>query len=454
MRRVALLLGIAVVAAGAREADPIDAAIADIAEGRNAAQATMTLAEIEDRERVVGKLVAAAEDDSHDVRGKSNLLATLAQLDGPDAPRRALDSESRTTRRAACMLLWNDPERKARCGEIALDWLGDEAAPDRATAAAICGRLDLDEAQPVLLAIVAREATTGAERKLLALALAAIRDPKPKDLVERLLALAADKAAHEETRGIALENLQAMKDGPRDRVLGVSTAILADPAEDRILRIKAALGLRQFPEDRAWQALEAVLLSEKEEDRILQRNCLYSLGEMDPPDEALSRRYLDRLRKLLLDRRVYGNPYFAIRVDVATALAALYARDPITLDIMGDYLVDEDPKDKEHLVRQEAWLTLWTLTGLKPRDLPEPELFVTPPQPFPDPLEAREYFFRRAHYRPGITMKQSAMVARIAGDLDRMRKTRETYKGLREAILEQWRKAPPEPPATAPEKRK
>ncbi|MCK6458967.1 MAG: hypothetical protein L6Q95_03640, partial [Planctomycetes bacterium] len=447
MRRVALLLGFAAAAAPAQDADPIDAAIADIAEGRNAAQATMTLAGIEDGERVVRKLVAAAEDESRDVRGKANLLAALAQLDGPDAPRRALHSGSPTTRRAACMLLWNDPERKARCGEIALDWLRDEAAPDRATAAAICGRLDLDEAQPVLLAIVAREATTGAERRLLALALSAIRDPKPRELVERLLALAADKAAHGEIRGIALETLQSMKVAPRE-LLGLSTAILGDPAADRILRMKAALGLREFPEDRAWQALEAVLLSEKEEDRILQRNCLYSLGQMAPPDDTLSRKYLDRLRSLLLDRRVYGNPYFAVKVDVATALSALDARDPVTLDIMGDYLVDEDPKDKEHLVRQEAWLTLWTLTGTRLPDVPEPELFATPPRPLPDPLEAREHLFRRAHYRPGITSRQTAVVAGIAADLDRMRKTRETYLGLREAILEQWRKAPPEPPGT------
>ncbi len=451
MRRAALLPAIAAVVATAQETDPIDAAITDVAAGRKVAQATMTLAGIEDRARVVERLVAAAEDDSHDVRGKSNLLAALAQFDGPDAPRRALDSKSATTRRAACMLLWNDPERKARCGEIALDWLGDEAAGDRATAAAICGRLDLDEAQPVLLAIVGREATAAADRKLLALALAAIRDPKPKELVERLLALAADKGAHEEIRGIALETLQAMKDAPRE-LLGLSTAILRDPAEDRILRMKAALGLREFPEDGAWAALEAVLLSEKEEDRILQRNCLYSLGQMEPSDEELARKYLARLRQLLLDRRVCGNPYFAVKVDVATALAVLDVREPATLDIMGDYLVDEDPKDKEHLVRQEAWLTLWTLTGTKLPDLPEPELFTTPPDPFPDPLETRKHLFRRAHFRPGITREQSAMVAAIAADLGRMRKTRETYAELREKILEEWRKQPPpDPPKIGPE---
>jgi hypothetical protein len=36
-------------------------------------------------------------------------------------------------------------------------------------------------------------------------------------------------------------------------------------------------------------------------------------------------------------------------------------------------------------------------------------------------------------------MKQSAMVAKIAGDLPRMQKARQQYQSLRAKILEQWR---------------
>ncbi|MCK6458968.1 MAG: hypothetical protein L6Q95_03645 [Planctomycetes bacterium] len=417
----------------------VNAAVREIARNGSVAKARTTLELLDNRAFVLEKLSEAVEDDSHDVRGKSNLLSTLTMFNQPRALRRALDSKSVTTQRAACSLLWGDPELKTRCGEIALAWLKDPGADDRASAASICGHLDLGEAQPVLLEIVARDPTTASEQVLFMRALAGIKDPKPPALVERLFGIASSEGMDKDIRGIALESLQRIKEGPRDRVLELSIGILADANASPILRSKAALGLREFPEDRAWQALEAVLLSEGGRDEILQRNCLYALGQMNPADPALARRYVDRLRQLLVDRRVYGNPYYAIRVDVATALAALYARDPITLDIMGDYLVDEDPKDKEHLVRQEAWLTLWTLTGTRLPDLPEPELFMTPPQPFPDPLQAREYFFRRAHYRPGITMKQSAMVAKIAGDLPRMQKTRQQYQSLRAQILEQWR---------------
>jgi hypothetical protein len=464
MRRVALLLTIPALALAEEEVATIDRAIADIAAGRRVAEARTTLETCGNRALVLSRLSAAVEDDSYGVTGKANLLTTLSMLEQPRALREALDSKSVTTQRAACHLLWGDAGLKTRCGEIALAWLEDEQADDRAMAVAICGRLDGEGARPLLLGIVAKDPKTESERKLFQQALAAIKDPKPKELVERLFVLAADAKMDPDIRGIALESLQRMKEGPRDRVLQLSVGILADAGADRILRCKAALGLRRFPEDRACQALEAVLLSEKEEDRILQRNCLYSLGQMEPEGPAVARRYLDRLRQLLTDRRVYRNPYFAMKVDVATALAALNARDPATLDIMCEYLVNEDEQDREHLVRQEAWLTLWTLTGTKLEDLPEPELFEVPPEPFPDPVDARGHLFRRAHHRPGITTRQSAMVARIAADLPRMKRTRETYQGLRAKILEQWRveaekaKAaegpppPPEPPVNDPPK--
>ncbi len=39
----------------------------------------------------------------------------------------------------------------------------------------------------------------------------------------------------------------------------------------------------------------------------------------------------------------------------------------------------------------------------------------------------------------GITPEQSAMVAKIASDLARMRKDRQSYQSLRGKILERWR---------------
>ncbi len=427
-------------------------AIRDIAGGsqKEMAEARTTLEVLDNREYVLEKLEQAIGSDSFGVRAKANVLTTLKMLNHPRALRRALDSGSVTAQRAACSLLYGDPQAKTRCGEIALAWLKDEGAEDRSMAAFYCGQLDLKEAQAALLAIALRDPRTEQERDLLMRALNAIDEPKPKELVERLLRIAGDAAQHDDLRAIAIESLQRMKDGPREEILTLSIAVLNDESASPILRAKAALGLRDFPEDRAWQALEAVLLSEREKNSILQRNCLLTLGSIEPKDAALAKKYLDRLKQLLLDRRVYHHRYFAIRVDVATALAALNVREPITLDIMCDYLVDEDKDDRQHIVREEGWLTLWVLTGTKFDDVPEPELWQTPPQPFPDPQAAREFFFRRGQLRPGVTAKQAGMAAKIAGDLAYMQKARQVYQGFKGKILEQWRaaaeKAKPEPP--------
>ncbi len=415
----------------------VRSAIRDIANRSQTARARTALETLNDRAYVLAALEAAVEDDSWNIDGRIEILTTLSMLSQPRAVRRALDSRSVAAQRAACWLLWGDPDAKTRCGEIALAWLKDQGSEERWRAAHICRGLDLAEAQPVLLEIVGRDPTTDGERNLFLRALQSIKDPKPKELVERLLKMAGDPEIHADLRAIALDTLQKVKDGPRDQILALSIGLLEDATADRMLRMKAAVGLRDFPEDRSWQALETVLLSETGEDPILQRNCLYSLGMMTPEDPAVAKRYLDRLRQLLHDRRVYHHKYFAIRVDVATALAALNAREPMTLDIMCDYLVDEDKDDRQHLVAQEAWLTLWTLTGTKFEDTPQPELWERPPPAFPDARDAREFLFSRR--RPGIKPEQSAVVAKIASDLARMQKARQVYQGLKGKILEQWR---------------
>ncbi len=415
-----------------------DDAIANIGAGRDVAEARRVLEELDDRALALRKLGEALEGDSFGVRGKYGLIVTLHMLGDTRAEHQALDSRSITTRRAACIQLSGDPEERARCAQVALAWLRDEAADDRWNAALICKHLDLKEAQPVLLVIVQGDPRTQDDLRLFEHALRALRNPKPPTLVERLFAMSADEELVESVRGIALEALQEGRE-PRERILSLSIGILSDPKANRILRIKAALGLREFPEDRVWQALETVLVSDREKDSILQRNCLFSLGQMAPKDSDLARRYLDRLQQLLHDRRVYHHKYFAIRVDVATALAALNARQPITFDILCDYLVDEDKDDRQHLVRQEAWLTLWTLTGTRFEDVPEPELWQIPPPPFRDPQAAREFLFRRAHLRPGISPAQSAMVGKLAEDLARMQKARQVYESLKDGILELWR---------------
>ena len=56
--------------------------------------------------------------------------------------------------------------------------------------------------------------------------------------------------------------------------------------------------------------------------------------------------------------------YFGIRTDVAVGLGAMNVRERVALDILLQYLVDEDATDTMVNVRTEGWLSLWTLTGV------------------------------------------------------------------------------------------
>jgi len=408
----------------------VSSAIKDIEEGRNVAQARADLEQINDRAYVLDRIENAVTEDDGTIRSKVNLLNTLGVFNQPRALYRALEAPSVTAQRAACALLFGSPEHKERCAEIAIAWLRDEGAGERSQAALICGQLDLEAARPVFLEILAKEPRTQDDLRLFQQALGAMRGAETPGLAERLLGYVEDGEAAEELRGVALEAIVRMKDAPRDRVLESTLALLRDPKTPKILRSKAALGLREFREERAWEALEKVLLAEDEQDRILQRNCLYGLGQTAP---------IDRVKRLLLDRRVYQNPYFGIRVDVATALAALNVREGITIDIMCDYLVDEDAADRDHIVRQDAWLTLWVLTGT-PFGIPEQELFRYPPRAFPDPEDAREFLFRRSSLRPGITREMAEAVERLAQDLTKMQQIRHTFgQTLKPKVVEKWR---------------
>jgi len=407
----------------------VSGAIRDIAASRNVAQSRAALEQVNDRAYVLERLESAVMEDDGSVRGKMQLLNTLSVFNQPRALYRALDAPSVPAQRAACALMFGSPEYRDRCAEIAIAWLRDEGADERSQAALICGQLDLAEADAVFLEIVGKEPQTQDELRLFQQALNALRNAEAPGLAERLLSFVENKETPEELRGVALEALERMKGAPRERVLEAALALLADPKEPKILRSKASLGLREFPEERAWDALEKVLLSQEEQDWILQRNCLYALGQKAP---------IERVKRLLLDRRLYQHPYYGIRVDVATALAALNVREGITIDIMCDYLVDEDKDDRDHIVRQDAWLTLWVLSGT-PYGIAEQDLFRYPPRPFVDPEQARDFLFRRSSLRPGITREMAEAVEKLVPDLTKMQQIRHTFgQTLKPKIIDRW----------------
>jgi hypothetical protein len=424
----------------------VASAVRDLGSSRNVDKARTSLELVNDRAYVLDALQGALDEQGGSVAGKECILQTLSMFHQPRVLPRSLESASATTRRAAAWLLHGDAELRERCGEVALEWLRDEKASDRWRAAFVCKELKLAEARPTLLEIAQRDPRNPEELQLFRRALEALQEPRPKELIERLLAMAANDELPADLRSAALDAVDRYPEAPRDRVMDLMIACLEDAGTPANVRQKAALGLKSFKSERAWQALEKTLVSEAGEDLVLQRQCLYALGFTLP---------LDRLKQLLLDRRVYRHPYYGIRSDVANALALMNVREGITLDIMCDYLVDEDPKDRDHLVRREAYLTLWVLTGTA-YGVPQQELFRFQPRPVVDVERVRDALFHFGQNRlPTISPDQMKAVMGIVGDLDLMQKARHTYgQTLKPQILAKWeedaKKAGPPEETTKP----
>jgi hypothetical protein len=256
-------------------------------------------------------------------------------------------------------------------------------------------------------------------------------EKKLEDLkFDELVKLVANDELPERRRSAALETLGRLDNAPREKVQEIAIGLLRDRTESTLMRGKAAVVLceRRFANETTWSALESRLLDEKDGDEIVQRLCLNKLGATAP---------LDRIRKLLYDRRVYTHRYFGIRMNVATALAALNVREGVAFDILCQYLVDQDPDDDQFLVRQEAWLSLWTLTGVA-YGIPRKELFVRAPKPMPDTERARRYLWSWTYTRPGVSQDQVTALKRVTPDLEQMKAIRDTYRKLKATQLLAW----------------
>jgi hypothetical protein len=248
-----------------------------------------------------------------------------------------------------------------------------------------------------------------------------------KDLgFDELGKIVANEELPELRRGLALDALGRLDDAPREKVQQIALDLLANRAESTFVRGKAAVVLRGKPyaNERTWRALEATVLREEETNGIVQRMCLTILGDTAP---------LDRLEKLLAQRQVYRNPYFGFRIDVAAALSALNLREGFAFDALCEYLVDVDPADKRFQVRQEAWLSLWTLTR---KAYGVDGDFQRAPKRFGDKESARPYLWRTSIVRAGVRrLPHMAALEPVAADLERMKAIRDAYKKLTDALL-------------------
>ncbi|MHC4972800.1 MAG: HEAT repeat domain-containing protein [Planctomycetota bacterium] len=435
-------------------------ALEDICSGRAVAQGRQDLLDLNDRAGVLEALREKIAESGDTIRCKKNYLQTLSPqyFNQPRTINRALSSEQEATRRAAASLRYGDPVLKDRCAEIALAWLKDPEADSRHDAVMICRHLRLEEAVPTLLAVLDLVPATADELQLVEHSLAALKDFKPEGLSDRLLEIVGNEDLDERMRGTALETLGRLDDAPREKVQEVAIRLASRRDEDTLMRGKAISSLRgkRFANETVWAALEAIILDEKEKNGIIQRMCLETLGASVD---------LDRLEKLLFDRRVYTNSYFGFRIEVAAELGALNLRERVAFDILCEYLVDDDPQDTAFKVRQEAWLSLWTLAGEtygRFYGLPQAEIFQRAPKPLRDRELARHYRSRTEHTRPGVSRDHINVLRQLTPDLKKMKRIREEFEKRRAEVLERWERQrkeeeaaqkPPEkeePPAVPP----
>jgi len=422
-------------------------ALEDICSGRAVAQGRQNLLDLNDRAGVLQALREKLAEPGDTIRCKKNYLQTLSPqyFNQPRTINRALDSEQKATRRAAASLRYGDPQLKDRCAEIALAWLRDPEADSRHEAVLMCRRLRLKEAIPTLLEVLDTVPETADELQMVEHSLAALKDFRPTGLSDKLLPIVANESLDERMRGAALETLGRLDDAPRDKVQAIAIRLLTNRGGDAFMRAKAvtALSGKPYANEATWNALEATVLDEKETDGIIQRMCFNALG---------SSADLDRVEKLLFNRRVYTNPYFGFRIDVAAALSALNLRERVALDILCEYLVDDDPADTMFKVRQEAWLSLWTLAGDtygRFYGLAQPEIFQRAPKPLRDREMARHYLWRTEMTRPGVSRQQIAVLRQLTRDLGVMKRIREEFEKRRPEILDRWeqeRKIEEKPP--------
>ncbi len=386
----------------AQDDTKLASAVDDLLANRNVKQARAALEGSNDRAAVVDALKQALDTDGL-VQGKINMLETLSKL-SPKTVRAALDSKSKSSRRAAAWLMHRDPSLADQVKKVVIVWIKDGKADRRALAALIVGSLKIKECVPALEAAIGGTPTTEAEAAFASEALAALAKVKPDGLAERALAIAEDENQHWRLRGEAFAVIESLEGAPVARVRSLLLEVVEDRGGHNFLRNKAvfALRARKFASPELHAKLEEVLLREGD-NHILQRSCLYTLGETAS---------LAQLRRLLLDRRVYNHPYFGIRVDVATALAAMRVREKIALEILCNYMEDKDAQDRDLLVAQEAWLSFFVLTG-KAIGTTEQDLFGRQPPPLKDENTIRDYLFRPSFRRKGVNREMVWAVQRI-----------------------------------------
>ncbi|MHC4224342.1 MAG: hypothetical protein ACYSUN_10160 [Planctomycetota bacterium] len=399
MRR-ALTLLILASSLCAQGSDPVAWAMESLLDYRNVEEARRVLQGHPISDEVVEAAKAALERDTPSVRGKQAILKLLMRMKRQDPVEAAIKSPVASTRRAAAYTLHSAAEFAEPARKIVLGWLKDRSAYDQDWAVILSWKMKIEGALPVLQAMMEDPTTSPRLLTHVLTALAAKPTPEFKRvLLERLRNPELDTAK-------VAAFLRAAKRVPDIDAGEVGAAWLKRPEAGGVVRNLAAL-LVTDP-----SVLRGVLLDAGEEDWIVQRSCLRRLlGILDT----------ESLHRLAREARVARHPYFGIRVDVAVLLACVPTTEEADLAILRDYLVDEDPKDTQLLVRQEGWLSLWTVTGAM-HGVNEATLFAKPP-----PRGDLQRGLMPSFLRSGVSNAMVEALKPLSADLAHMRKVRADY---------------------------
>ncbi len=239
MRRFITLLFVA--GAFAQDDTKLASAVDDLVADRNVTQARAVLESFQDRAAVVAALKRTLDRDGF-FKGKLNVLRTLSKW-SPRTVRAALDSKSRSSRRAAAWVMHTDPSAADKVQKIVVDWLKDEKADGRAAAAMIAGSLKIEECVPVLEKALGAPKTK-AEVRFAGQALASLAKLKPDGFAERALAIAEDENQHWRFRGSAFRVIAKLEDAPVARVRSLLLKAIEDRDGNNLIRNVAVGAVR------------------------------------------------------------------------------------------------------------------------------------------------------------------------------------------------------------------
>lgn len=412
------------------------------------------------RGQTIDALMTALDDETGTPQGKVYALQLLSSFKEDRAVGRALDSNNLTTQRAAAYLRQGMRGQREQVGAIALAWLRDKNADDRHLAAMALRTTNWREAIPDFIEVVKTEGKNADSAPLVRHSLGALAVFKEKGLAEFVLPLAKDPGIDAQVRAEAFRLLTSLDDAPSDDLRALFIEIASDRTRDENLRHSALsqLGAKAIGNEATWKVLKDVLFDEDETNNIIQRSALRSLVRSYP---------LDRIPEVLLDRRVYTNPYFGVRSDVAAGLGNLKVRSRLALDVLTKLIGDEDNVDFADVVVRQAWIAWWQITGMvygveKGRE----SLFLTVPKKQADEALLRRFMLSFSWGNPQISKDQVRALDRFTLNEDdgKLRSTnasdykqikakkreiakqiQQTYEGKIDAIVIGWSVAPRKP---------